>query len=73
MATPPGKLIGDEVRELRERYGLAQHEVAAAWGRPQSNLSVIEHNKRAVSAYTEKLIKAAIRRLAEEKRIGDHV
>jgi transcriptional regulator with XRE-family HTH domain len=47
----PGEFVGDEIRALRQRYGLTQKQVCAAWGeRPQPNLARIETNRRRMTA-----------------------
>lgn len=74
MPTPAGEYIGDEVREARLKYDLTQEEVCAAWGRPQSNLSEIEHNRRRVSRKRRAELMAVIRYLGEEwERVEEEV
>lgn len=67
MSEATGKYVGEEIRALRTELGLSQSEVCRAWGRPQPNLSEIEHNRRRISESGRRLLVATMTRLAEEK------
>jgi DNA-binding XRE family transcriptional regulator len=55
------KAVGDNVRDLRERRGLTQDELARKSGLPQSHISRLEHGKHTSTSET-------IRRLAKALR-----
>ena len=48
----PGELLGDRVRELRQKRGLTQVDLAERLGVPQSRVSEIESGSRVPNLVT---------------------
>ena len=55
-----GKLLGDHVRELRQKRGLTQNDLAQRLGVPQSRISEIESGTRMPNLVTMLRLAAAL-------------
>ena len=56
----PGETLGDRVRELRQKRGLTQADLAGRLGVPQSRISEIESGTRVPSLVTMLRLAAAL-------------
>lgn len=52
VARTPGEMLGDRVRELRQKKGLTQVDLSERLGLPQSRVSEIESGVRAPNLVT---------------------
>ena len=56
----PGETLGDHVRELRQKRGLTQADLAGRLGVPQSRISEIESGSRVPNLVTMLRLAAAL-------------
>jgi DNA-binding XRE family transcriptional regulator len=56
----PGELLGERVRELRQKHGLTQVDLAERLGVPQSRVSEIESGSRVPNLITMLRLAAAL-------------
>lgn len=56
----PGELLGDHVRDLRQKRGLTQNDLAQRLGVPQSRISEIESGTRVPNLVTMLRLAAAL-------------